>query len=139
MMRDAFAEPERARSALWHLDAGTDRETWVKTGMAAKAAGLDFDTWHEWSATAGNYRNEADCRSVWQSLKPGGIGAASLFHAALAAGWIDDGEAPAKRTQSHQDKPRQHETVKPPLHNPNALWDACVPATADHPYIIKNL
>ncbi len=55
MMRDAFAEIKRARSALWSLDAGTDRDTWVKTGMAAKAAGLDFDTWHDWSATAGNY------------------------------------------------------------------------------------
>ncbi len=40
-MRDAFAEIERARSALWILDAGTDRDTWVKNAMAAKAAGLD--------------------------------------------------------------------------------------------------
>jgi hypothetical protein len=91
---DDFTEIERARSALWSLDAGTDRETWVRHAMGAKAAGLDFDAWHEWSATAGNYKNEADCRSVWQSIKPGAIGERSLFHAARAAGWTDDAEAP---------------------------------------------
>ena len=41
MMRDQFNELERARSAFWSLDPGTDRETWVKTGMAAKAAGRE--------------------------------------------------------------------------------------------------
>jgi hypothetical protein len=56
------------------LDAGTDHNTWVKAGMAAKAAGLDFEDFHDWSARAGNYRNEAECRSVWQSIKEGGIG-----------------------------------------------------------------
>jgi hypothetical protein len=79
--RDAFAEIDRAKDALMSLDAGTDRKAWVKIGMAAKAAGLDFEDFHNWSATAGNYRNEAECRSVWQSIKEGSIGAGSLFHA----------------------------------------------------------
>ena len=57
------------RDRLWSLDAGTDRETWVKVAMSAKANGLAFEDFHEWSATAGNYRNEAECRSVWQSIK----------------------------------------------------------------------
>ncbi|MEF8766692.1 MAG: AAA family ATPase [Candidatus Accumulibacter phosphatis] len=138
-MRDAFAEIERARSALWHLDAGTDRDTWVKTGMAAKAAGLDFDTWHDWSATASNYRNEAECRSVWQSITDGAVTAASLFGAARAAGWTDGDEPPTNRPQSHQGRPKQPEAPKPPLHDPSALWGACAPATAEHPYIIKKL
>ena len=111
-MRDAFAEIERARSALWFLDAGTDRDTWVKNAMAAKAAGLDFDTWHEWCSSAPNYHNEQDCRSVWQSIRPGPVGEGSLFHAARAAGWTDDGEPPAKRPPSRQDKSLQHETAR---------------------------
>ncbi|KFB76644.1 MULTISPECIES: AAA family ATPase [Candidatus Accumulibacter] len=138
-MRDAFAEIERARAALWSIDAGTDRETWVKIAMAAKSAGLDFDTWHEWSATAGNYKNEADCRSVWQSIKPGPVGEGSLFHAARAAGWSDDEGAPAVRPQSHQERPKQPEATKPPPYDPRVLWDACVPATAEQPYVIKKL
>jgi len=140
MMRDAFTNDiERARSALLSLDAGTDHGTWVKHAMGAKAAGLDFEDFHNWSATAGNYRHEADCRSVWQSIKPGGIGAGSLFHAARAAGWTDDTEQPARRPQSQQDRRPQHEAPKPPPHDPRAVWDACEPATAEHPYIIKKL
>ena len=102
MMRDTFAEIERARSALWSLDAGSDRDTWVKHSMSAKSAGLDFDAWHEWSATARNYRNEVECRSVWQSIKEGGVGAASLFGAARAAGWTHGDEPPPKRQQANQ-------------------------------------
>ena len=135
MMRDTFTEMERARSALWSLDPGTDRDTWVKTGMAAKAAGLDFGDFHEWSAGAGNYRNEAECRSVWQSIKNGGIGPASLFGAARAAGWTDGEEAPAKRPQSHQNTCKRPEPSKPPLHNPRAIWDACKPAPVEQEYI----
>lgn len=120
-MRDDFTEIERARSALWHLDAGADRDTWVKVGMGAKAAGLAFEDFHEWSATAGNYRHEADCRSVWQSIKDGGIGAGSLFGAAHDAGWTDDTDQPARRPQSQQDKRPQPEAPKPPPHDPRAL------------------
>ena len=135
MMRDDFAEIERARSALWHLDAGTDRDTWVKHAMGAKAAGLDFDAWHNWSATAGNYKNEAECRSVWNSIKAGGIGEGSLFHAARAAGWTDSDERPTKRPQSYQGQRKEPEQSKPPLHDPRALWDAGTPASADQEYI----
>jgi hypothetical protein len=67
MSRDPIAEIERARSALMFLDAGTDHNTWVKAAMGAKAAGLDFEDFHDWSARARNYRNEAECRSVWRS------------------------------------------------------------------------
>jgi hypothetical protein len=65
--------------------------------------------------------------------------AGSLFHAARAAGWTDGDEAPAKRPQSHQGRPKQPEAPKPPPHDPRALWGACAPATAEHPYIIKKL
>ena len=139
MIRDTFTEIERARSALWSLDAGTDRDTWVKTGMAAKAAGLDFDDFHDWSAGAGNYKNEAECRSVWQSIKDGGIGPGSLFGAARAVGWTDGDEAPAKRPQSHQEKRQQPEASSKPPFDPRTIWDACKPATAEQAYVKQKL
>lgn len=67
-MRDAFTETERARSALWSLDAGADRDSWVRHAMSAKAAGLEFEEFHNWSAGASNYTSEAECRSVWTAL-----------------------------------------------------------------------
>lgn len=139
MMRDPIAEIERARAALGSLDAGTDRETWVKIAMATKAVGLAFDDFHNWSAGVANYKDEADCLAVWNSIKPGPVTAATLFGMARDAGWTDDGEAPTKPRRSHQEKPRQPDTPKRPLHDPNVLWDACAPATADQEYIARKL
>jgi len=139
MSRDPIAEIERARSALMFLDAGTDHNAWVKTAMGAKAAGLDFEDFHDWSARARNYSSEAECRSVWRSIKEGAIGAGSLFHAARAAGWTDGAEAPAKRPQSHQERRNEAEQPKPSPHEPRALWAACEPATADQEYIARKL
>ena len=141
MMRERFIdEPERARSALWSLDPGCSREEWVKYGMAAKAAGLDCDDFINWSAGGGNFQGEAECRSVWRSIKTdGGVSAASLFRAARDAGWEDGTETRAKPLQSRQIEPRQAEPSKPPPYEPASLWSACKPATAAHEYIARKL
>jgi len=133
-------EFDRARSALHALDPGAERAAWVRAGMAAKAAGLDFGDFHDWSAGAGNYRNEADARAVWRSIREdGGIQAGTLFALARAAGWSDD--APR---QTYQNRPqrtterRMHEAPSkaPPL-DVAALWASCAPATAEHGYIAR--
>lgn len=138
-MSNQLSEIERARSALSSIDPGTDRKTWVKIGMATKAAGLDFDTWHDWSATAGNYRNESDCRAVWQSFKDGGIAAATLFHLARAEGWNDAAQIPPNRTESRQKERPQAEEGRSIQHDPLTLWDDYEPAPFNHPYIEKKL
>lgn len=96
---------DRARSALFHLDPGCDRESWVRFGMAAKAAGLDVDDWIGWSALGTNYGGESEARAVWRSIKPGGgIGAGTLFRAAIDAGWKESSQSgkiiptPARRS-----------------------------------------
>jgi putative DNA primase/helicase len=90
-------ENERAAAALFHLDAGCPREGWVKAGMAAKSAGLGFDDFHTWSASAGNYASERDCLSVWKSFNENGpVTANSLYAMAYAQGWQD----PEKRLQT---------------------------------------
>ena len=81
---------DRARSALFHLDAGCDRATWVRIGMAAKASGLDVADWIDWCASGSNFGGESEVRNVWRSFKPtGGISAATLFREALDAGWSE--------------------------------------------------
>ncbi len=141
MMRDYFTdEIDRARDALYSLDPGCPRDEWVKHGMAAKAAGLDFDDFHQWSAGGGNFQGEAECRSVWRSIKTeGGVSAASLFRAARDAGWKDGTETRAKPLQSRQIEPRQAEPSKPPPIDPASLWNDCKPATAAHEYIARKL
>jgi hypothetical protein len=140
MMRDRFTdEQERARSALFHLDPGCPREEWVKHAMAAKAAGLDFEDFHQWSAGGGNFQGEQECRSVWRSIKTeGGVSAASLFRAARDAGWMDT-KSQAKPMQSRQIERTAPEPSKPAPYEPASLWNACKPATAAHEYVDRKL
>lgn len=140
MRRDHFTEAERAKSALWSLDAGCSADEHFRIAAGFAAAGGDFAEFNVWSATAHNYGSESACRSTWKSAsQPGPITAATLYSMARAAGWTDNGETPPRPAQSRQKRSQQLEASKPPTHDPRALWDACEPATADHPYIIKKL
>ena len=153
---DLAHETERARSALWHLDAGCPRPEWVRLGMAAKAAGLTFEDWHAWSETAGNYRNEADCRTTWASMKGEGIGAGTLFAAARAAGWQDstgrslppakhlsDGRPVNRQTEDTAERARTAQERQAPRRekgtpaDPAALWSRFLPAPAAHGYLTR--
>src|SRR5690349_19606575 len=91
------SEIERAAAALLHLDPNCPREEWIRAGMAAKAAGLPFEEFDTWSASAGNYAGERDCRTVWKSFNENGpVTSSSIFAMAYAQGWQD----PAKRQQA---------------------------------------
>jgi hypothetical protein len=138
-------EYDRATSALMHLDSGCPRKEWVKVGMAAKAAGLTFDVFHEWSASAANYGGERDCRAVWQSFREGGgIAAGSLFAMAFAEGWQDPAKhlrtangnqvgVPIAATRKAPVTPiKQAESA-----NAAEVWRRCEPAPANHAYIIR--
>lgn len=132
-------EVDRARAALHALDSGCPRDEWVSLAMAAKAAGLDFDDFHEWSRPAHNYRNEADCASVWRSIaESGGIGAGTLFAKAREAGWSEP-------VNGHRPRQRPQEPRKPggkadgPSFDFAAVWRDSEAATAQHPYIARKL
>ncbi|MBB5456136.1 hypothetical protein HDG36_007721 [Paraburkholderia sp. Kb1A] len=89
-------EVARALSALCWLDAGCDRDTWIRLGMAAKDAGVPFEVFDAWSATGANYTGEDDCRVAWNSFngdKARRVTAATLFHEAKKAGWTDPAKA----------------------------------------------
>ena len=135
-------EIDRARDALHYLDAGCSREDWVKVGMAAKSSGLLFDDFHSWSATAGNYSNEKECNTVWQSFNAsGGVTASTLFAMAYESGWTDTTER-FKNTRPSLSTVKQKITPLTPIvqaKNANALqvWNDCIPATTAEGYIYK--
>ena len=97
-----MADSAKAIDALHAIPPDLPRDEWVKVGMGAHAAGVDFDTFDAWSAGAGNY-DAAAARDVWRSIKPGkGVGAGTLFRKAAENGWrMDEG------------KPRQHPPQAP--------------------------
>ncbi|WP_250501427.1 bifunctional DNA primase/polymerase [Caballeronia sp. GAWG1-5s-s] len=85
-------EIARACSALFSLDAGCDRDAWIRRAMAAKDAGVSFGAFNEWSSLGANYEGEDDCRAAWDSFrddKADRVTAATLFHQAQKAGWND--------------------------------------------------
>ena len=130
----------RARDALQFIPPDLSREEWVKVGMAAHAAGLQFDDFNVWSAAAGNY-SERDARDAWRSFKPGkGVGAGTLFKVAADHGHRKDSAADHGR----QTRPAQAPTgpagpIKAPRPGMGAaeVWGRCKPATAEHGYIVK--
>lgn len=133
-----------ARDALQAIPADLPRADWVRAGMAAKAAGLDFEYWNEWSAQAGNYDAHA-ARDTWRSFKDGkGIGPGTLYHMAAQFGWKGtDGKprqfiAPVSAPSAvvSIDRTRPARDLKP-RHDAAQVWARCEPAASAHPYIVK--
>lgn len=126
----------RALEALHAIPPDLPRDDWVRAGMAAQAAGLDFDTFNDWSAGAGNY-SERDARDTWRSFKPGkGIGAGTLFRVAAEHGWRMGEGNPQQRPM-----PAPRQTAEPPRKHapgmgPAEVWNRCEAATAAHGYIV---
>lgn len=122
-------DTERARAALQAIPPDCDRDTWVRAGMAAHAAGLDFDAFDSWSAQADNYDARA-ARDTWRSFKAGkGVGAGTLHRMAAEHGHQQERPAKAiKRAAAPPPAPR-------PGMAPADVWARCEPATNAHAYI----
>jgi hypothetical protein len=73
---------EKYTDALYKISPNIPRDDWVKTAMASKAVGIDFNTWDSWSSYGETY-NAKDAKSVWQSSDAtGGITGGTLLHMA---------------------------------------------------------
>ncbi len=128
------ADLDRARDALHAIPPDLPRDEWVRAGMAAQAAGLDFDAFNDWSAQAGNY-DERAARDTWRSFKPGrGVGAGTLYRVAAEHGWRMDGK-PQQRPPQAPRKAAEPPRKPAPGMSPAEVWARCEPATAAHPYI----
>lgn len=126
-----MGELDRARSALFSLDAGCTRDEWARIAFAAHAAGLELEDFVSWSEGAENFKSARDCAALWRGIRSDGrVTAATLFKLALEAGWRDDG------TTLPVPLPRKPEirAVEPPRHERlsdygRALWEACRPVS----------
>jgi RecA-family ATPase len=117
-------DQQRAADALQKIPPDLPRDDWVRVGMAAHAARLDFDVWDQWSSSADNYDPRA-ARDTWRSFKEGrGVGPGSLFHL-------------AKEYGTHH-PPRQvpDRTRKIPRGmSPSEVWNRCN-AVESHCYVV---
>lgn len=79
-MQESQSDPyETVRYCLRYLKPRTNREDWIKVGMACQSVGDGLlNDWLAWSAQADNY-DEREARRQWSSFKPsGGVGPGSL-------------------------------------------------------------
>lgn len=131
-----LADTDRAIDALHSIPPDLPRDEWVRCGMAAKSAGIDFDTFHNWSAGASNYQNERDVLSVWNSIRRAdGVTAATLFKTAAGHGWRMGTDKPqSKATAKPATKPVER-TARPGMAAAD-VWARCEPATPEHGYIM---
>ena len=130
------ADIDRARDALHAIPPDLPRDEWVRVGMAAQAAGLDFDDFNDWSAQAGNYDARA-ARDTWRSFKPGrGVGAGTLYRMAAEYGWRMGEGKPQQRQQQAPRKAAEPAHKPAPGMSPAEVWKRCEPATAAHGYIV---
>ena len=126
-----MSDTDRARAALQSIPPDCDRDTWVRAGMAAHAAGLDFEDFDSWSAQAGNYDARA-ARDTWRSFKPGkGVGAGTLHRMAGEHGHQQG------RPLQGPTKPMEPPRKPRPGMAPADVWARCEPATWEHAYIVR--
>lgn len=143
-----ITDVDRIREALPFIDP-SDRETWLRIGMAIKSelADTGFGLWEAWSQQAESF-DRMDARNVWKSIRAGGkVTIGTLFHAAKASGWRDDGayqpptpEELAERRRIAAERAAKEaaeiaseraDTAKKAA----AILKAATAAKADHPYL----
>ena len=130
-----MADTAKAIDALHAIPPDLPRDEWVRVGMAAHAAGLDFDTFDAWSAGAGNY-DAAASRDVWKSIKPGkGIGPGTLYRVGAEHGWRMGEGKPQQRPMQAPRKAAEQPRKPAPGMSPAEVWNRCEAATAAHGYI----
>lgn len=136
------------QAALAYIDS-TDRDTWLRMGMAAKDAlgEAGLPVWDGWSQSASNYDTKA-AQSVWKSIKPGKVTIGTLFYEARQAGWKPSTPyvtpTPAQRAALAAERKaadeaaqairaEQHQAAKAKAAD---LLPRCRDVDAGHPYLI---
>ena len=141
--------------ALSYIDAGCDRETWVRMAMAVKSELGDggFTVWNDWSRQSDKY-NSKDARDTWKSVKRhGGIGIGTLIGEAQLFGFsLNDNErtpisaeeiqARKKRREEEERKEQQlrAERMAQAAAQANNIWESATELEGDeHPYLKRKL
>lgn len=131
-----MTDTAKAIEALNAIPAHLPRDEWVRAGMGAHAAGLDFEAFNDWSAGADNYDARA-ARDVWHSFKPGkGVGAGTLYRMAAEHGWrMGEGKLQQRQSKTAT-RPAEPPRKLAKGMSPAEVWSRCEAATNAHPYIV---
>lgn len=141
--------------ALSYIDAGCDRETWVRMAMAVKSELGDggFTVWNDWSRQSDKY-NSKDARDTWKSVKRhGGIGIGTLIGEAQLFGFsLNDNERTpisAEEIQARKQRREEEERKEQQLRaermaqaaaQANTIWESATELDGDeHPYLKRKL
>lgn len=141
--------------ALSYIDAGCDRETWVRMAMAVKSELGDggFTVWNDWSRQSDKY-NSKDARDTWKSVKShGGIGIGTLIGEAQLFGFsLNDNERTpisAEEIQARKQRREEEERKEQQLRaermaqaaaQANTIWESATELEGDeHPYLKRKL
>ena len=141
--------------ALSYIDAGCDRESWVRMAMAVKSELGDagFPVWDAWSRQSDKY-NGKDARDTWRSVKRhGGIGIGSLIGEAQLFGFSMNeaertpisAEQIAERKQRREaeaeaEKQQRAENMARAAEQANTIWESATELEGDeHPYLIRKM
>lgn len=141
--------------ALSYIDAGCDRETWVRMAMAVKSELGDggFTVWNDWSRQSDKY-NSKDARDTWKSVKRhGGIGIGTLIGEAQQFGFsLNDNERTpisAEEIQARKQRREEEERKEQQLRaermaqaaaQANTIWESATELEGDeHPYLKRKL
>lgn len=141
--------------ALSYIDAGCERETWVRMAMAVKSELGDggFTVWNDWSRQSDKY-NSKDARDTWKSVKRhGGIGIGTLIGEAQLFGFsLNDNERTpisAEEIQARKQRREEEERKEQQLRaermaqaaaQANTIWESATELEGDeHPYLKRKL
>lgn len=141
--------------ALSYIDAGCDREAWVRMAMAVKSELGDggFTVWNDWSRQSDKY-NSKDARDTWKSVKRhGGIGIGTLIGEAQLFGFsLNDNERTpisAEEIQARKQRREEEERKEQQLRaerlaqaaaQANTIWESATELEGDeHPYLKRKL
>ncbi|MEY4951605.1 MAG: hypothetical protein RL299_29 [Pseudomonadota bacterium] len=88
----AYSPPSTAakvESALAMVSPDCGYDDWLRIGMAihAELGPGAMAVWDHWSSRGSKYKGGRDIESHWRSFKPGAVTGATLFKAAMDAGW----------------------------------------------------
>ena len=126
---------DRARDALQAIPPDLPRDDWVRAGMAAHAAGLDFDEFDAWSTGASNY-DARDARDTWRSFRDGkGLGPGTLFYMAAQHGYSAGNNRDLAMAASAPGRPQATPARVRAGMSAAEVWKRCTPAAASHGYI----
>lgn len=141
--------------ALSYIDAGCDRETWVRMAMAVKSELGDggFTVWNDWSRQSDKY-NSKDARDTWKSVKRhGGIGIGTLIGEAQQFGFsmndaertplsVEEIEARKRKREAEEraEQQRRAERMAQAAEQARNIWESSTELEGDeHPYLKRKL